>query len=339
SLEFGSGGHTYWFAGKSLAEDLPILLNLSAEILREPIFSAEHVERVRGQILTSLQLRAHNTGKMANLTFHELAYPEDHPYAFSVSGYEDTVSGIRREDIIAFHNNLGPRGAIIVVVGAVKAEQAVEQVRAAFQSWSVDDQPPFPVAPPAPRLKSIREAYVPIPGKSQVDIVMGFPGPERSAPSYHAARIANSILGVFGMYGRLGEIVRRQQGLAYYSYSNLVGGFGPGPWQLIAGVAPDSVDRVVSSFRDEIRRLVDEPVAGEELADNKAFFIGQLVLGLETNEGVASVLMTIEKHQLGLDYLYGYADMINALTVQDVQNVAATYLDPDAYALAIAGSV
>jgi zinc protease len=139
------------------------------------------------------------------------------------------------------------------------------------------------------------------------------------------------------MYGRLGDAVRQDQGLAYYSYSRLSGGYGPGPWQVIAGVAPDKVDRAVAAIRHEIRRMIDEPVSHEELADNKAFFKGQLVLSLETNEGVAGSIMTMEMYRLGIDYLHRYAAMIDSLTAEDIQAAAAHYLDPDAYALAVAG--
>jgi zinc protease len=336
SLHVGSGGHTYSFGSKSLAEDLPVMLNLLAEVLREPTFPEEHVEKVRGQLLTALQMRAHDTRSMAELTFNELAYP-DHPYSIAADGYLETVSAITREEITGFHRNLGPCGAIIVVVGAVEVGKAVEMVGTAFGDWQNPDQPEPPQAPPATRLAEARHKFVPIPGKTQADIVLGYPGPARSAPDYQAARMANSILGVFGLYGRLGDNVREEQGLAYYSFSRLSGGLGPGPWRVVAGVDPDNVERAVTSIRHEIGRMVEEPVTPEELADNKSFFKGQLLLGLETNEGVVAGLKNIELHQLGLDYLHRYCDMIDALRAEDVQAAARSYLDPDTSALAVAG--
>jgi zinc protease len=337
SLDVSSSGHTYRFGTKSLAEDLPRMLGLLGEVLREPTFPEEHVERVRGQMITGLQFRAHDTRSMASLAFYELAYPDSHPYAKSGEGYLDTVSALSREDVVRFQQNLGPRGGIVVVVGAVKAEEAVEQVREIFGDWENPAQPEIPLAPPAPALTEIRERFVPIPGKSQSDIMLGYPGPRRSAPDYQAARMANSILGVFGLYGRLGDTVREQQGLAYYSFSRLAGGLGPGPWRVSAGVAPQNVERAVESIRVEIRRIVEEPVLPEELADNQSFFKGQLLLGLETNEGVAGSILSMELNQLGLDYLLNYAEMIDAITIADVQAAARAYLNPDAYALAVAG--
>lgn len=337
SMDVSAAGHTYGFGSKSLAEDLPLMFSLLSEVLRQPTFPGEHVERVRGEIMTSLQMRAHDTRRMASLTFHELAYPDGHPYAKSMRGYPETVAAISRDDIVNFQRNLGPKGAIVVIVGAVKAEEAVALVENALGDWHNPDQPPIPAAPDAPELTAVQRKFVPIPGKSQTDIIMGNPGPARTAPDFQAARMANSILGVFGLYGRLGDAVRERQGLAYYSYSHLEGGFGPGPWRVSAGVDPANVDKAVETIREEIRRITNEPVTSEELADNKSFFKGQLVIGLETNEGVASSIMNMEKFELGLDYLRKYPEMIDALTAEEVQAAAAHYLNPDAYALAIAG--
>ena len=105
------------------------------------------------------------------------------------------------------------------------------------------------------------------------------------------------------MMGRLGNTVREEQGLAYYSYSRVSGGMGPGPWQLVAGVNPDKVHQAVTSMVAEVERIVSEPITDEELADNKANFTGRLPLTLETNEGVAGSILNMETYQLGLDYM------------------------------------
>ena len=137
--------------------------------------------------------------------------------------------------------------------------------------------------------------------------------------------------------GRLGEKVRDEQGLAYYSFSRVDGGPGPGPWRIVAGVNTANVERAVTGIRAEIRRMCEEPVDEEELEDNKAFITGSLPLRLETNEGVAQAIINMERYGLGLDYLQRYADLIGEITAERVQAVAQRWFDPDAYALAIAG--
>jgi zinc protease len=98
-----------------------------------------------------------------------------------------------------------------------------------------------------------------------------------------------------------------------------------------------NVPQTVDAIRDEIRRITTEPVTESELADNKANFIGRLPLRLESNEGVASSIVTMERYELGLDHLQCYADSVNAVTVEDVLAAAQRYLNPDIYVLAAAG--
>lgn len=338
NLSISGGRHTIGFGGKSLAEDLPLLVDLLADALRRPVFPVEHVERVRGQIVTDLKVREQYTRYMASRMFRELIYPAEHPYSHPSEGEIDTISAITREQMIDFRQQyFGPRGMIVVIVGAVQTDEAIRLIEDYFGDWTFPDQPVLPELPPVPPLESACQQMLVMSGRSQVDLALGVAGPSRLAEDWQAANLANNILGVFGMYGRIGAVVREKNGMAYYSYSRLDGGLGPGSWRVVAGVDPGNVGRTVDVIRGEIRRITTEQVSEEELADNKANFIGSLPLQLETNEGVAGSIMGIERYQLGLDYLRRYADMINRVTADDVLAAAQRYLNPDVYALAIAG--
>ncbi len=337
SAGVSGGTHTTGLGSKSLVEDLPLALDVLADVLRRPTFPRDEIEKMRGEILTDLEERTHNTRRMAGLTFYELAYPEEHPYARSLSGYPETISAITRDDLAGFHSGgYGPQGMVIAIVGAVETADALAQVENAFGDWAGPTYERAPL-PDVPQINNVRERVVSISGKTQSDLILGYPGPARAEPDFLDAAVCNTILGVFGLMGRLGENVREEQGLAYYSYSRVDGGPGPGPWRVIAGVNPANVERAVASIRAEIRRICEEPVGAEELADNKAFITGSLPLRLETNEGVAGAIINMERYDLGLDYLQRYADIIGAITVEQVQAVAQRWLNPDAYALAVAG--
>ncbi|RLC86277.1 MAG: insulinase family protein [Chloroflexi bacterium] len=337
SVGISGGTHTTGFGAKSLVEDLPLVLDILADALRYPTFPREEVEKLRGEIITDLEERAHDTRRMANLTFHELAYPKEHPYSRSLAGYIETIGKLSRDDLAEFYaGGYGPQGMVIVVVGAVETGDALAQIADAFGDWGGHTYERVPL-PEVQRITEARERTVSIPGKTQSDIVLGYPGPPRTAPDFLDAAVCNTILGVFGLMGRLGENVRDEQGLAYYSFSRLDGGPGPGPWRVIAGVNPANVERAITSIRAEIRRICEEPVNEDELTDNKAFITGSLPLRLETNEGVAQAILDMEHFNLGLDYLQRYADLINEITAERVQAAAQRWLDPDAYALAIAG--
>jgi len=335
-LSIGGNRHVSDFSGRGLVEDLPLMLDLLSDCLRRPTFPERQVEQIRGEIITSLQMRANDTGRMAALAFRELLY-KGHPYGKSVDGYEDTVGQISQADLVAFHQRYyGPTEMIITVVGAIDPAAAIDQIEAAFGDWQTR-QEPMPVAPPAKRPETITRVTVNIPEKSQANIVLGLPGPKRSAPDYLEASMANTVLGEFGMMGRLGQRVREEQGLAYSIYSQLHGGLGPSPWTIGTGVAPDKVESAIISILAEIDRIREQPIPEEELADSQAFRSGLLPVSLETNDGMAGVITNIELYQLGSDYLQELPQKLLTMTPETVQAAAHKYLSTEQIVISIAG--
>ena len=160
NASIGGGVHSAGFGGKSLAEDLPLVLDILADALRHPAFPDTEVEKLRGQILTDLQERSHDTQRMSSLTFHELAYPEVHPYSRSVAGYSETVSSLGREDLAGFHaERYSPQGLVLVVVVAIRSDEAHALVEQALGDWQHTATTRSPL-PEAPRLKQARERTV-----------------------------------------------------------------------------------------------------------------------------------------------------------------------------------
>jgi len=338
SVSVRGGVHLTSFSAKCLAEDLPLISEVLADILQNPTFPPAEVEKVRGEFLTGLKQRDDNTRARADLAFRALLYSKDHPYGRASDGYLETIRNLTREDLVEFYRRFfRPQGMIVVVVGAVEREEALAQLERTLGAWHLNTPRPPQVLPPIPPLTGVRREVVPMPGKYQSDLILGYPGIPRRHPDYFPASMANMILGVVGMYGRLGDNVRDTQGLAYYVSSRLEAGLGPGPWAAMAGVNPQNVDRAVNGILDEIRRLRDTEVEPEELSDAQTYSIGSLPLRLETNEGVGHAILDMELFDLGLDYLQRYPALIKAVTVEQIQAAAQKYLDPEVYALAVAG--
>jgi len=336
SIGFGTDRYITSFSTKSLAEDLDLVLDVLADELRRPVFPLEHVEKIRGLRMTAIAERENDTRQMAGRTFRELMFGT-HPLGRDLLGDRQSVAAINQDALVAFYETyFRPQDMVVAVVGAVPAEQAVDKIAAAFGDWS-GGRVSRPALPSVPRSVNPRERQVIMPDKTQSDIVLGWPAMRRTAPDFDAARLANTVLGVFGMMGRLGSNVREHQGMAYYAYSRLSADREAGTWTAIAGVNPANVGRAIRAMLDEVKRLCDEPVPAAELDDSKRYLTGSLPLQLETNDGVASLLVDIEWHQLGLDYLARYPGIINGLTSEQVQAAAQAYLDPGAYVLAIAG--
>jgi zinc protease len=338
SLGFDGATHTTGFGGKALAEDLPLLLEILAETMRTPTFPGQQVMRLRAQLLTGLAIRAQDTRDMASLAFDQIVY-QNHPYSRPEDGYPETVQNISRDDLVSFHeNHYGPRGMVIAVVGAVAPQTAASYVEKFLGDWRNPRQTETPDLPAVNAVKEEIIRRVEIPGKSQADIVMGAVGPPRQSPEYLAAVLGNSVLGQFGLMGRIGDVVREQAGLAYYAFSSVSGGLGPGPWSVMAGVNPNHISEAVDLIRKEIRRFCTEQVTPEELSDSKSNFIGRLPLSLESNSGVANALLNLERYGLGLDYYQHFSALVSAVTEEEVLNAASKYLHPDSLAIGIAGS-
>lgn len=337
SLRVGAGTHFASFRGKSLAQDLTVLLELLSEVLQSPTFPLEAVEQLRGEKLTGLAIRDQDTRSVASLAFDELAYA-DHPYRRPSDGFRETVESLRREDLERFHaDHYRPQGMVLAIVGAVSSAKAVDIARRVFGDWGNPADAELAAVPDQPAPPGLVRKEVPLAGKTQADIALGVPGPRRSERDYLAAALGNSILGRFGLMGRIGDRVREEAGLAYYAYSSLSGGVGPGPWKVVAGVNPVNVEKAIDLIRQEIGRMVGEPVAAEELSDVQANFIGRLPLQLESNEGVAGALIHIERHDLGLDYYQKYPQRVAAVRREGVLELARRFLDPDRLAVAVAG--
>ncbi|MFN3492455.1 MAG: M16 family metallopeptidase, partial [Anaerolineales bacterium] len=336
SMGFDSGVHNVNFGGRALAEDLPLFLQLLADSLQTPTFPNDEVERLRAQLLTGLALRAQDTAEMANLIFEEILY-ENHPYGRPNEGFVETVQAITREDLENFHRLFfGPRGMVIAIVGAIQPKRAVEAVEKFFGGWQVEGdalsrskgQKEAEALPSLKPIKKTVKRHHTIEEKSQSDLVIGTLAPTRKSADYMAASLANSVLGQFGMMGRIGNVVREKSGLAYYAYSSLNSGIGPGSWEVNAGVNPKNLNKAMDLIEKELKKFVKQGVTKNELADSQANFIGRLPLSLESNQGVVSAILNIHRYDLGMDYYQRYESLVRSVTRDDVVEVARKYIDP-----------
>ena len=337
SLNFSAGTLTTSFSAHCLREDMMLILKLISECLRSPTFPEKDFNRQKNQMLTALAIRAQDTAAMAALLFDQIIYA-GHPYARPEEGFPETIQTITREDTVQFYKDtFGPEGMVVAVVGAIDPETAIEALKGTLGDWNNPNQQLLPEIPTIGPIQKTTQKSLSIPGKSQADLVVGCTAPERLSPDYYPLQVGNNILGQFGMMGRLGKRVREESGLAYYVYSSLSSSWGPGAWEMIAGVNPQSVETVVEMITEEIREFVSEPVTEEELSDSKSYYLGRLPLLLESNSGVAISLLNLEHFKLGLDFFQTYPQKIQTITADEILLTTRKYLNPDQLAVAIAG--
>jgi len=338
SLGFSSSVHTTSFGGRALAEDLPLMLTLLKEAITQPVFPIDQIERLRAQFLTGLEIRDQSTADMASMRFDQMLFP-NHPYGVPVDGFSQTVRTITQADLVEFHRaHVGPRGMVIAMVGSPTPQEMVDSIRAILGEWNNEYQALEPALAKVNPPQETRREHVELPGKSQSDLVMGTMGPRRNAEDYVAASLGNNVLGQFGMFGRIGDVVREQSGLAYYASSHINASNETGSWEVAAGVNPVNLDRAIELIIGELERFTREPVSLEELEDTQSYYLGRLPMQMESNAGVAGALINLERYQLGLDYYRRYPQMVMEVTREKALEAARKYIEPDKLYIASAGS-
>lgn len=316
----------------------PEAVSLIARMLRSPRFPDDEIEKLRLQVITSLEEAAHDTQHMAVRGLYESIYPEGHPYRHRVSGEIASVNLISRKDLVTFYRSFyHPSRTTVVVSGDIRGPDVMDLMESLFGDWKTDAVSPTPVVSSPSSPGKMERSIVTIPDKSQVDLAIGFRGISRNEPDYHALQLMNSVLGRFGMGGRLGRAVREEQGLAYYAFSYFVPCLHEGPFLIRAGVNPDNVDRAIDTILGELMRMKEEGVTAEELEESRRFLIKSIPRQLETNAAVAEALASIEFFDLGLDYFERLPAMLGAVTREDILEAARAHLFPDRCAIIMAG--
>lgn len=337
SLSLSTGHLSTTFFGQCLREDLETIWSLLVEVIQEPAFTEKQFKRVRNQILTGIAIQNQDTAEMASQAFNRALYGS-HPYAHPDIGYAQIVSGIQLEQLEAFHaNHYGPNGLVMAVCGGIEPDVAREIFSRTLGTWQNNTQSPPETLPPfTPPANSIR-SHVALEGKNQSDLIIGVPAPKTVSRDYQVCSIGNSILGQYGMMGRIGKVVREKAGLAYEVSSHLGAGIGPTAWTIVAGVNPDNLEKAITLIKQELVRFCSEPVTEQELQDVKTQAMGRLPLSLETNAGIASILVSIERYGYSLDHLRQLPSIIESITAEEILDSARCYWDLEKLVITSAG--
>jgi zinc protease len=337
SLSTGVTRHLLSLSCTCLAEDLDAIIELLADVIREPSFPADQVERRRGTIVTGLRQDEDNPSVVATDALMAQLYGTHHPYGRPGRGTVSSVEGIVRDDLVEFHRrHVGPVGVRLVVVGDVEAPRVAEAVARAFGDWAHELAPPLRPSPVT--MASVRrtERRV-VPGKPQSDIAYGFTTIARHDPRYYALVIMNNALGQYALGGRLGDNIRERQGMAYYVFSSFDANVVEGPLVVRAGVSPANVERTIAAIDEELSRMAHDGVTEAELADSRRYLVGSMPRVLETNIGIATFLHNAEFYGLGLDFDQQIPHLLGAVSLDDVNGAARAFLDPARATIVVAG--
>jgi zinc protease len=337
SLSITVNRHAMWLVCTCLVEDLDPILELLADIVMQPVFPPDEVERKRGEMTTLIRQDEDNPSTMAMEGLLADLYGAAHPYGRRPRGSVESVEAIDASALRRFHaKRFRPASLSLVVVGDIEPGRAIDAAGRAFGGWV--GAPPAPSTLEEPGDTTHRSVRViPMMNKAQADIAYGFTSLRRSDPSYYAYWLMNNILGQYAIGGRLGERIREQQGMAYYVFSALDANVIRGPLTIRAGVSPDNVDRAVASIDEELTRLALEGPTDKEMTESRQYLIGSMPRTLETNLGIANYLQTEEFFGLGLDYDLRVPGLLNAVTRDAVVTAAQRTLVPSRATAVVAG--
>ena len=302
--------------------------------LNKPRFDGKPIERIKGQIIASIQRSAQDPDMIGTRAWYKAVFP-NHPYGRPGDGTVESIKALVAKDLREFMRRHVVRDSLIVAVaGDISSAELARRLDQIFGT--------LPAAGNAKKIAEIAPAAV---GKvividrkiPQSTVMFGHSGVKRNDPDWYIASVMNRILGGGGFSSRLMEEIREKRGLAYgvYSYLN--------PYDhaaLYMGGVATANSRVAESLkviRSEWKKMAEKGVTAKELAAAKTYINGSFPLRLDSTRRIASLLLAVQVNNLGEDYLDKRPSLINAVTQADIKRVAKKLLRPEALTVVIVG--
>ncbi|HYD32900.1 MAG TPA: pitrilysin family protein [Azospirillaceae bacterium] len=324
-LGFGAGRDAFTGSLVTLSENQDEAYRLLRLALSEPRFDDEAIERMRNSVLAGIRRDLGNPDYIAQVTFSQTVFP-DHPYGRPVRGSLETVPHITRDDLRGFVKERFAKDTLLVAAaGDITPDElglALDRVFGALPSTAT----PFTIPEVVPKTEG--QVLVASRPTAQSVLLLGQPGLKRKDPDWFPAAILNYVLGGGTFTSRLMEEVRVKRGLSYGVSSSLQ------PLDhsalLMAGGSTVNVKaaETLAVIKDVWAGIARDGITAEELADAKTYLTGSFPLQFSSTASISGVLLQVRRDDLGIDYLKRRSDLINAVTLDDVNRVARTLLDP-----------
>ncbi|KPP86609.1 MAG: zinc protease [Rhodobacteraceae bacterium HLUCCO07] len=320
-------------SAKFLTETRDDAIALLRESLVDPRFDDDAIERVRRQLLSLIRSDEKDPRAIAGRVFDAKIYG-DHPYGTPLDGTAESVSALRRDDLVAAHRGALARDRLYVsAVGDITGEEL-----GALLDRLLGDLPESGAdlpGPAEPRLDGGIEVVDFDTPQSVVQFAQ--PGLDFDHPDYFATYILNHILGGGGFESRLMNEIREKRGLTYGIYSYLVDKDQADLWMGSVASSNERVAEAIEAVREEWVRARDEGVTEEELEQAKTYLTGSYPLRFDGNGPIARIMVAMQMSDMPIDYIETRNDRVNAVTLDDVNRVAKERLDPERLSFVVVG--
>ena len=336
SLDASAGSDFTTISLSVLKKDVRTGLELFADVLLNPIFPENEVDRVRERVKGFLKQQEEDPSFLADRAFRKEVFGK-HPYGRLVEGSVVTLDTIRREYLISFHaEHFVPNNSILSVSGDLTADELNSLIAEYLGAWEMKTLPERKAREiEGSKTKKVIKIDRDL---TQANIILGHIGIHREHPDYYAVSVMNYILGGGGFSSRLMQSVRETMGLAYDIHSFFAASKESGTFRVGVQTKNESSYIAIAEIRKQLGKIRQETVSDGELSEAKAYLTGSFPRRLDTNRKIADFLASVEFYNLGLDYVNKYADYINAVTKEDVLRVAQKYLDPENHILVVVGN-
>lgn len=328
----GSGNELSFVNGAVIKDRTDLALGLAADMVRNPAFAQEEIDRQRKQVLSSLQVSYDAPEFLANVVFQRLVFGF-HPYGRPTT--PESVARITRDDLVQFHRTwFVPNNALLAIVGDLTPEEAFAAAERAFGSWTGREVPK--IAPTEPPTPTRRVVVIDRPGSAQTEIRVGHLGIARTDPEFIATDLLVRILGGEGA-NRLFGVLRSDRGLTYGASADLNTYKSSGEFVAETDTRTEATGEVLRLMVDQFWRLQRETVNPAELRGAQEFMSGNFPLSIETPAAIAQQVLAHLFYGLDLSEIEAYLLRVNRVTPADIQAVAKSFLKPDRLSIVLVG--
>ncbi len=320
----------------SLREHLDSSLDVFADVIQNPEFPDNELNRIRQNVLTSILQEEDQPNVLATKVFVKTIYGKDHPYGYPRLGTTETVQTITTDDLKGKYNTyFKPNNASIIVVGDIDVPEVTGKLENALSGWTPGDVPAVDL-PEIPDCDRSAIYVVNRPEAVQSQIRIGHRGLERTHKDYFPVRVMNQILG--GQFtSRINLNLREDKGYTYGAASVWeMRKFG-GHFMTTGAFQGEYTDKSVDEIMKELCRIKDQGVTGEELEAAKDGTIRSLPRQFETPYQIAAQLSTVALYVLPDNYYDTYVDNVQQVSAEDVKRVADDYIYPSKVAVVAVG--
>jgi len=328
SLEAEASRDYTLLTGDFMSRDLEKALGIIGDVILKPDFPADEHEREKSIVSAEIMEIKESPYYFTTTHFIE-GLIGDHPYAHPVEGSERSIGGLTRDDLASFHTGFySPQGAILAIVGDVKAKQALKMIRKEMGAWKG-----APAERTLPKLEERRfpgrkVIVIDKPDATQSQIRIGNIAVGRDTPHYFQLNVANNILGG-GFTSRLMKEIRVVRGLSYGARSILQQLEAGGIFYVVTYTKNESLREAIDVALAELGKVRDITVEDEEIESNERYISGLFPFRLETNGHLAYWLTDLAFYGLDKEFVENYRERIDAVESGEVQEVAQKYFHVD----------